>query len=146
MNANAINFYNEGDTNHKITHSFGPGGTYSNPEMNGLLFTGWGGGKAFCRFQAISPQTNVMELFSDKVKIPKYCLIGQQAAESGSYPDSALHVCNSSNSSSYQDSKITIESRKSTMDPILEFVSNTGTNSSTKKGLMFMEIVQVICS
>ena len=31
---------------------------------------------------------NVIELFSDIVKIPNYCLIGQQAAETGSYPDS----------------------------------------------------------
>ena len=62
-----------------------------------------------------------------------YVLIGEKAASGTPNPEAALHICNVGTTSDYQASRIRIESRKSTHDPVLEFVANTGIDSATRK-------------
>ena len=76
MNTNAINFWKQPYTNHQILHSFGKhadgvDGTQTYPEMNGILIRAWGDAVPFCRFQSSynSSDTNVMDLYKDKIKI-----------------------------------------------------------------------------
>ena len=67
LNTNALGFHNNGDDKHQILHSWG---TYASP-MNGLLFRGYGNTVPFCRFQGTSIETDVMDLYLDKIKMYK---------------------------------------------------------------------------
>jgi hypothetical protein len=64
----------------------------------------------------------------------KTIMIGQKA-EDGTAGEVALHVCNKSNTTSYAAARIRIESRLSTRDPVLEIISNSGTDSATRRAV-----------
>ncbi len=66
----------------------------------------------------------------------KTIMIGQKA-EDGTAGEVALHICNKSNTTSYAAARIRIESKLSTRDPVLEIVSNIGTDSATRRAVYF---------
>lgn len=61
-----------------------------------------------------------------------YVLMGEKAASATPNPEAAVHICNVGTTTNSQNARLRIESRKSTLDPVLEFVSNTGTDSATR--------------
>ena len=62
-----------------------------------------------------------------------YILMGEKANSATPNPEAAVHICNVGTTTTGANSRLRIESRVNTLDPVLEFVANIGVDSASRQ-------------